>query len=86
MQLLQDFKRVLQMLLKKRWMLQRALKAALLLVSLLLIGRRSYLQDLLKPQVMFQLRAKEHKCHIQQLTLRGFAKQLQPEWLIAKKL
>jgi hypothetical protein len=55
----------------------------------LLIGRRSYLQDLLKPQVMRQvkrqLRAKEHKCHIQQLMLRGFAKQLQQEWLIAKK-
>jgi hypothetical protein len=83
--LLLDFKRVLQMLLKKRWMLQRALKAALLQVSLLLIGRRSYLQDLLKPQVMRQLRAKEHKCHIQQLMLRGFVKQLQPEWLIAKK-
>jgi hypothetical protein len=78
------------MLLKKQWMLQRAPKAALLLVSLLLIGRRSYLQDLLKPQLKRQLkrqlRAKEHKCHIQQLMLRGFAKQLQPEWLIAKKL
>jgi hypothetical protein len=55
---------------------------ALLPVSLSQIGRRSYLQELLK----HQLRTKEHKCHIQQLMLRGFAKQLQPEWLIAKKL